>query len=129
MTRLNELSVAFDYNGEVTAADAQDVLDKIVSLHTRATDAIPHASTQERADALRLFAANLNEAFYGFSLPSTMCSTRRRTWRRSSLRARVAVACMWASTYGFLQGAWPFGIVEAIWAIVALRRWRLRRSH
>jgi hypothetical protein len=26
--------------------------------------------------------------------------------------------------YGFLQGAWPFGAVEAIWALVALRRWR-----
>jgi hypothetical protein len=25
--------------------------------------------------------------------------------------------------YGFLQGAWPFGIVEAIWALVAARRW------
>jgi hypothetical protein len=42
------------------------VLDKIVSLHTRATEAIPHASTQERADALRLFAANLNKASCGF---------------------------------------------------------------
>jgi hypothetical protein len=63
---VDDLSVAFDYNGEVTAADAQEVLDKIVSLHTRATEAIPHASTQERADALRLFAANLNKAFYGF---------------------------------------------------------------
>jgi hypothetical protein len=40
-----------------------------------------------------------------------------------------AVACVWAAAYGFLQGAWPFGIVEAIWAMVALRRWRLRRSH
>jgi hypothetical protein len=39
-----------------------------------------------------------------------------------------AIACVWASVYGFLQGAWPFGIVEAIWAIVALRRWRVRRS-
>jgi hypothetical protein len=37
-----------------------------------------------------------------------------------------AIACVWASVYGFLQGAWPFGIVEAIWAIVALRRWKLR---
>jgi len=34
-----------------------------------------------------------------------------------------AVACMIASAYGFLQGAWPFGLVEAIWSIVALRRW------
>jgi hypothetical protein len=35
-----------------------------------------------------------------------------------------AIACVWTSAYGFLQGAWPFGLVEAVWAIVALRRWR-----
>jgi hypothetical protein len=34
-----------------------------------------------------------------------------------------AVSCWLGSTYGFLQGAWPFGIVEAIWGVVALRRW------
>jgi hypothetical protein len=34
-----------------------------------------------------------------------------------------AVACMMGSAYGFLQGAWPFGLVEAIWSLVALRRW------
>jgi hypothetical protein len=39
-----------------------------------------------------------------------------------------AVACALGSVYGFLQGAWPFGLVEAIWAVVALRRWNLRRS-
>jgi hypothetical protein len=39
-----------------------------------------------------------------------------------------AAACAWASAYGFLQGAWPFGVVEAIWSGVALRRWRLRRA-
>lgn len=33
-----------------------------------------------------------------------------------------AIACMLASAYGFLQGAWPFGIIEAIWSVVALRR-------
>ena len=37
-----------------------------------------------------------------------------------------AVACAFGSIYGFLQGAWPFGLIEAIWAGVALRRW-LRR--
>jgi hypothetical protein len=37
-----------------------------------------------------------------------------------------ACACALGSIYGFLQGAWPFGLVEAIWAVVALRRWRLR---
>lgn len=33
-----------------------------------------------------------------------------------------AGACALGSVYGFLQGAWPFGVVEAVWAIVALRR-------
>ena len=35
-----------------------------------------------------------------------------------------ALGCALGSAYGFLQGAWPFGLVEAIWALVALRRWR-----
>jgi hypothetical protein len=39
-----------------------------------------------------------------------------------------AVACALGSVYGFLQGAWPFGLVEAIWALVALRRWSVRRQ-
>jgi presenilin-like A22 family membrane protease len=36
-----------------------------------------------------------------------------------------AGACVLGSIYGFLQGAWPFGIVEAIWSLIALNRWRL----
>ena len=39
-----------------------------------------------------------------------------------------AAACAAGSAYGFLQGAWPFGLVEAVWAAVALRKWRIRRS-
>jgi hypothetical protein len=34
-----------------------------------------------------------------------------------------ALSCLLGSIYGFLQGAWPFGFVEAIWSVVALRRW------
>ena len=34
-----------------------------------------------------------------------------------------AVSCLLGSAYGFLQGAWPFGLVEAVWAGVAVRRW------
>lgn len=34
-----------------------------------------------------------------------------------------AGACALGSIYGFLQGAWPFGLVEGIWALVAARRW------
>jgi hypothetical protein len=39
-----------------------------------------------------------------------------------------ACACALASIYAFLQGAWPFGIVEAVWSVIALRRWRARTS-
>jgi hypothetical protein len=34
-----------------------------------------------------------------------------------------AGACLASSAYGFLQGAWPFGVVEFVWSGVALRRW------
>lgn len=39
-----------------------------------------------------------------------------------------AGACLLASMYGFLQGAWPFGVVEAVWAFVAMGKWR-RKMH
>jgi hypothetical protein len=39
-----------------------------------------------------------------------------------------AGACVMASVYGFLQGAWPFGLVEAVWSIIALRRWLVRKK-
>jgi hypothetical protein len=39
-----------------------------------------------------------------------------------------AGSCLLASAYGFLQGAWPFGLVEAIWSGIATRRWWLERS-
>jgi len=35
-----------------------------------------------------------------------------------------ALGCVLSSAYGFLAGAWPFGVVELVWAIVAVRRWR-----
>jgi hypothetical protein len=38
-----------------------------------------------------------------------------------------AAACLASSSYGFLQGAWPFGIVELIWSGIAVRRWQVRR--
>ncbi len=46
---------------------------------------------------------------------------KRSTW----FILAFAVACASGSVYGFLQGAWPFGLVEAIWTIVAVRRWRV----
>ena len=37
-----------------------------------------------------------------------------------------AGACLLGSAYGFLQGAWPFGVVELIWAGFAVRRFWLK---
>ena len=36
-------------------------------------------------------------------------------------------ACGFASIYGFLAGTWPFGLVEAIWGVIAFLRWRRRK--
>jgi hypothetical protein len=34
-----------------------------------------------------------------------------------------AFGCVLSSIYGFLSGAWPFGVVEGLWTLVAVRRW------
>jgi hypothetical protein len=66
VTRLDELSIAFDYDGGVTAEDAQSILEKITSLHGRALEAAKATRNPEREQALRQFAASLDKAFYGF---------------------------------------------------------------
>lgn len=48
--------------------------------------------------------------------------------RHAGWTLAFAGACALGSAYGFLQGAWPFGVVEAVWAAVAVRRWVKRRS-
>jgi hypothetical protein len=40
-----------------------------------------------------------------------------------------ALGCALSSSYGFLSSAWPFGVVEAIWSVVALRRYLTVRYH
>ncbi len=45
--------------------------------------------------------------------------SRSRWWTLA-----FAGACWLGSAYGFLQGAWPFGLVEAVWGVVAILRWR-----
>jgi hypothetical protein len=44
---------------------------------------------------------------------------RRNRW----FTAAFAGACLLGSAYGFLQGAWPFGLVEIVWSAIAMRRW------
>jgi hypothetical protein len=64
-------------------------------------------------DALTLFgllAVALMLLFYSFEDASTWC-----------------VLPSLGSVYGFMQGAWPFGLVEGVWTFIALKRWQKRR--
>jgi len=38
--------------------------------------------------------------------------------------AAFALGCLLSSAYGFLAGTWPFGVLEAVWALIAARRYR-----
>jgi hypothetical protein len=62
--------------------------------------------------AFGLFSVTAMLVFYAFERRSPWCILG------------FAMGCASASAYGFLQGAWPFGVVEAIWAAVAVERWR-----
>ena len=66
LTSVDDLGISFDYSGEVTAQDAEEILGKITGLHARALKVAETAKSQERVNALRIFAANLQKAFYGF---------------------------------------------------------------
>ena len=48
--------------------------------------------------------------------------------RRPVFVLGFVLGCLLSSAYGFLSGAWPFGVVEIIWAFVALRRFRATRG-
>jgi hypothetical protein len=63
---------------------------------------------------------------FGLFAVSVMLVTYALEDRSTWFIVAFAGACVLASAYGFLQGAWPFGVVEAIWALVALRRYWLR---
>jgi hypothetical protein len=60
---------------------------------------------------------------FGLFAVAAMLVTYALERRSSWFILAFAGACVLGSVYGFLQGAWPFGVVEAIWSVVALRRW------
>lgn len=66
VSKLTDLSIEFEYEGEVTARDVQEVLAKVQELHDRVLKAAAVAENPARAESLRIFAANLEKAFYGF---------------------------------------------------------------
>ncbi len=60
---------------------------------------------------------------FGLFAVSAMVITYALESRRRWFILAFSASCVLGSIYGFLQGAWPFGIVEAIWSLIALRRW------
>ena len=61
---------------------------------------------------------------FGVSALSFMMLMYALERRHSGFVLAFALGCALASAYGFLSGAWPFGVVEAIWAAVAIHRYR-----
>jgi hypothetical protein len=65
--RLDDLTIDFDYEGEVTSQDTRDVLDKVRTLHSRVIEASRARGVSDaRRESLHLFGASLERAFYGF---------------------------------------------------------------
>jgi hypothetical protein len=64
---------------------------------------------------------------FGLAAVTTMLVTYALEKRSHWFILAFSGSCVLASIYGFLQGAWPFGLVEAGWSGVALRRWWLQR--
>lgn len=64
---------------------------------------------------------------FGLFAVSLMLVTYALESRSNWYVLAFAVACALGSVYGFLQGAWPFGLVEGVWSIVAARKWWMKR--
>ena len=68
-------------------------------------------------------------SLFGLFAVTAMLVTYALEKRSSWFILAFAFSCLMGSAYGFLQGAWPFGFVEAVWAVVAALRWiRTSRS-
>ena len=61
--------------------------------------------------------------FFGLFAVTVMVICYALEQKHSAFVLAFAASCVLASVYGFLQGAWPFGIVEGLWSVIAVRRW------
>jgi hypothetical protein len=66
VTKLDDLTIRFNYNGEVTLKDTQEILDKITEVNRQVVEAAGRTKDPKRREALTLFAENLARSFYGF---------------------------------------------------------------
>jgi hypothetical protein len=59
---------------------------------------------------------------YGITVLTLMMVMYALERRDQRFILAFAVGCALSSSYGFASGAWPFGVVEAIWSLIALHR-------
>jgi hypothetical protein len=62
-------------------------------------------------------------SMFGLTAVTAMVICYALEKRHTAFILAFAASCVLASVYGFLQGAWPFGVVEAVWSVIAVRRW------
>jgi len=112
-----------DRNGEKSGIKVQtlrDLFEGVLTRMTRSSRRPIESKTESQAmqmdwlTTFGLFAVTSMLAFYALE--------DRSPW----FVLAFAGSCALGSVYGFLQGAWPFGLVEVIWSLVSLRRWRIR---
>jgi hypothetical protein len=70
----------------------------------------------------RVIAALSAVTFFGVVALTFMMLMYALERRGSRFVLAFAGGCVLSSVYGFLSGAWPFGVAEAVWAVVAVRR-------
>src|SRR5207342_631869 len=66
LSKIDDLTIHFDYRGEVTSKDSEEILAKVSTTHRRFLQAAKKSKNEERRRTLELFAVNLEKAFYGF---------------------------------------------------------------
>jgi hypothetical protein len=65
---------------------------------------------------------------YGVAVLTFMMTMYALERRGKQFVLLFAVGCALSSSYGFISGAWPFGVIEAIWCLLAFLRYRREPS-
>jgi hypothetical protein len=66
LVAIDDLSIRFSYQGEVSLRDSEEILERIISVHEQVLKAAARSKNEERKRTLLLFAENLSRSFYGF---------------------------------------------------------------
>jgi hypothetical protein len=69
---------------------------------------------------------DMNLTVFGAASVTAMMICYALESRQRAFTLAFACACFASSAYGWLAGTWPFGVVELIWGLVALRKWWIR---